>query len=330
MAANKQRKAEERLVLLVMALMASSHGLSKQEILQSVPGYLDGESQDSASVDRKFERDKDLLRRLGIQIELRKDDSSDNERFEDRYLIPRTNFQLPEDIHFTPEEFALLGLAASVWQQATLSGDAQRALTKIRATGGDASNPVIGFAPRLRSFSANLQTLNRIMSDRHLAKFHYRKAGNSTQELRTVEPLATAKFDGRWHLKAFDLDRNDERTFLLSRIVGPVTEVKKPQSSGRSSNGQKLIEELQEFQDQHSATLRVAAGSLAQTVLSKRALKQEGEKLSLSYLDAEEFANELVSFGPEVLVIEPADLAESVQTKLKLLANLHSQRGVQS
>ena len=62
---------EERLVNLVVALMATEQGLTKDTILTSVAGYRE-QTEARASKDaleKMFERDKESLRGLGIPIE---------------------------------------------------------------------------------------------------------------------------------------------------------------------------------------------------------------------------------------------------------------------
>ena len=52
--------------------------------------------------------------------------------------------------------------------------------------------------------------------------FEYRKV-EGEQGTRRVEPWGLAMWHGRWYLTAHDQDRDAERVFRLSRIVGPVT-----------------------------------------------------------------------------------------------------------
>jgi proteasome accessory factor B len=59
-------RKSERLVNLTIALLATKRWLTKAEIFANVAGY----SGDSEAKDRMFERDKDDLRSLGINIEL--------------------------------------------------------------------------------------------------------------------------------------------------------------------------------------------------------------------------------------------------------------------
>ena len=79
-----------------------------------------------------FERDKDELRSLGIPIEVGHVDRC----FEDEpgYRIKRDAFELPE-IDLEPDEAAVVGLAARVWQHAGLAAATSDALVKLKAAG---------------------------------------------------------------------------------------------------------------------------------------------------------------------------------------------------
>jgi proteasome accessory factor B len=63
---------EERLFSLVLALLATESGLTKNEILSTVQGYRQkfrAGGGDNANLERQFERDKDDIRDLGVPLE---------------------------------------------------------------------------------------------------------------------------------------------------------------------------------------------------------------------------------------------------------------------
>ena len=60
----------ERLINLTLALLATKRHLSKSEIFEKIPGY-EGSPE---TKERMFERDKEELRGLGIQIEVSNSD----------------------------------------------------------------------------------------------------------------------------------------------------------------------------------------------------------------------------------------------------------------
>ena len=56
----------ERLLNLVIALVNTTAPMTKEQVRASVAGYDDGASTEA--FERRFERDKDILRDLGVQI----------------------------------------------------------------------------------------------------------------------------------------------------------------------------------------------------------------------------------------------------------------------
>ncbi|MCX6449171.1 MAG: hypothetical protein NTV41_01390 [Actinobacteria bacterium] len=78
----------ERLINLTLALLATKRYLTKAEIFRVVAGY----SGSAETMERMFERDKDELRSMGIEIEVKGLDPL----FEDDqgYLIRSESFQL--------------------------------------------------------------------------------------------------------------------------------------------------------------------------------------------------------------------------------------------
>ncbi|MFZ2624883.1 MAG: DNA-binding transcriptional regulator, partial [Propionibacterium sp.] len=122
-------RTTERLMNLTIALLSARRPLTKQRLRAIVGGY---ENLKDQSFNRQFERDKDELRAAGVPIEVDTEDPSLDG--ENGYRIPRAAFELPP-VRFDDEELSALGLAASVWQQASAAGEAVSALTKLRAAG---------------------------------------------------------------------------------------------------------------------------------------------------------------------------------------------------
>src|SRR5690606_21903886 len=67
---------------------------------------------------------------------------------------------------------------------------------------------------------------------RRRVKFKYSARAASTASARVVEPWALVSRRGGWYLVGRDTDRNDLRTFRLSRIQGSVT----PSGQGRGAD----------------------------------------------------------------------------------------------
>src|SRR5690606_12993559 len=101
------RKVIERLLNLLAFLLTTSRPVTADEIRRRVAGY--GGSSDEA-FRRMFERDKDLLRRIGIPLEL---SEGNGWGIEAGYLIDPDAYRLP-DPGLTDEERAALSLASRV------------------------------------------------------------------------------------------------------------------------------------------------------------------------------------------------------------------------
>jgi proteasome accessory factor B len=323
---------EDRLFSLVLALLATETGLLKSEILSTVRGY--AERYDSrggnANLERQFERDKDDIRDLGIPLETVEspDRPGDNQAL--RYRIPKGEYDLPVDVRFTPDELALLGLAAEVWREASLSADSQRALTKLRSLGIEPREPVIGYAPRLRVRDAAFEPVRQALDKRQRVRFRYLKPGEHEPRLRTVEPYAMVLHEGRWHLHGRDVDVDGGRTFLLSRIVGEVQVVAgAPFPPPPPDIQDRALADLQALRLSNAADLAVRAGSDAEVRLGKRAVAADEDAgvIRLHYTDAAIFADELASYGPEVRVLSPVSLRDAVRDRLAAVAAAHRAGG---
>ncbi len=325
---------EERLFSLVLALLASEQGLGKAEILSSVQGYrqryvLGG---NNASLERQFERDKDDIRELGIPLETLDSPERPGDTQAARYRIPKALYELPADITFSSEEITLLGLAAAVWREGSLSEDSRRAITKLRSLGIDTDDAVIGYAPRLRVREAAFTPLTQALDRHQRVRFLYLKPGQKKPLLRTVEPRALVVHEGRWHLSAFDQRARAPRTFLLSRIVGAVEVVPgAPFDVPGPGQAENSLAELERVWQGNVASLRVLTGSDAELRLAKRPgsdVTPTGEANTVDYsvhfTDLDIFADELSSFGPEVLVLSPDPLRHAVRQRLLLVREQHA------
>src|SRR6201989_1524982 len=122
-------RKSERLLNLLITLLVSRTYVTKDKLRNVVEAY--SEAGDDA-FEKMFERDKDDLRALGVPIEV----GGFDPMFEDEkgYRIPRGAFELP-DIDLEPQEAAVIGLAARVWQHAGLASATSDALVKLKAAG---------------------------------------------------------------------------------------------------------------------------------------------------------------------------------------------------
>lgn len=330
---------EERLFSLVLALLATEVGLTKNEILSTVQGYRQrfDPNGENANLERQFERDKDDIRDLGVPLETvdSPGDAGNNQTL--RYRIPRGAYQLPAEVRFTPEEMTLLDLAARVWREGSLSGESRRALLKLRSLGVVADEPTLGYAPRVRLRDAAFEPLDAALERRLVVRFRYLKPGERAARDRDVIPLALVQYQGRWHLSAeeyVDDGRSPgaRKMFLLRRIVGPVTTG--PAAPDRpGDHTAAAIAGLEEVWHRCVAEVEVTSDTDAATRLINRrdtervgAAGTDAERLRVHFVDRAILADELAGFGPEVLVLSPPELRDAVRERLERTRSEHGEQ----
>ena len=210
----------ERLVNLTMALLATSRYMQKSEIFRKVAGY----SGTQETKERMFERDKDDLRALGIEIEV----ASADPLFEDEpgYRIKPETYQMPIKT-FTPTEIGILSTALGLWLDSSLEDIALGAARRVNSTA--LLDPALEInSLRTMNFSAEgLLDVTKALANRSEIAFSYRKAGATKSDNRRVNPLGLSAWKGEWYLVGEDLDRSDIRTFNFSRISSKIDISKK-------------------------------------------------------------------------------------------------------
>ncbi len=316
----------ERLLNLVICLLATRRWLTKEQIRVAVPQYAACETAEA--FDRMFERDKEDLRELGIPLAT----GSDSAWFEDEvgYRIDQDAYALP-DIDFNASEMAVLGLASRVWAQASLAGPAARAMVKLRALGVETDDEsLVGVEPRVRTAEPAFQPLYAATRDRAPVSFVYRKGDGDTAE-RHVEPWAVTSRSRWWYLVARDRDRDAARVFRLSRIQGPIRRIGRPGSY-------RIPEDLDPVaavagapgpSDDRRAVLRVRSGRGA--TLRRRALDVRPdptdapawELVDVAVGDVEWLAEEVASHGADVVALAPEDLRDGVVDRLRGAQKAH-------
>ncbi|MFC5828595.1 helix-turn-helix transcriptional regulator [Nonomuraea insulae] len=310
------RRKTERLLNLVICLLATRRPLSAEQIRQAVPGYdRDGDE----AFQRMFERDKNELREIGIPIDVVRDPWED----EPGYRIERESYELPE-ITLEPDEAAVLGLAAQVWQRASLAEAASGALLKLRAGGVATDQPVGTGALELRVDTRDpaFPALWDAVRDRRVVRFDYRGAGSESVRSRTVEPWGVVSRRGRWYLAGFDRDRDAPRAFRLSRITGQVAAIGRPGvvEVPEGVDLRAMVGFPDEPMEERVAVVRVRQGACEGLRQLSRAVHTGTggwDEAELIFSDPERLAGWMASLGADVEVVEPPDAREAVIRRLK-------------
>lgn len=187
---------------LLAALLQTERALTAAEIQTQVEGYPD----DKTAFRRAFERDKDDFRRLGVPIELVSRPVDDGTI--DAYRVVRDDYYL-HDLGLEPDETVALAMALRLIR---LEGsDVDDAVWKLGGAQVDDA-PEIGAMAMGPAVAQLHQAVKRAVT----VRFAYRG------ETRVVEPWRLSFRRGHWYLHAWDVDRDDSRSFRLDRIEGAI------------------------------------------------------------------------------------------------------------
>ena len=314
-------KKTERLLNLVICLLATRRYLSVQEIRTAVPGY-DQDTEDAFR--RMFERDKEELREIGIPLETGTNSAAHDD--EPGYRIARRDYELP-DIHLEPDEAAALGLAARLWQSAPLAGATGSALLKLRAAGVEAASAPAALEPRVGASEPAFEACWDAVRDRRVIRFRHRGVGRSSPEEREVEPWGVVSWRGRWYLVGFDTGRAAERVFRLSRIVGEVTPAGEPGTvtPPPDIDLRAVVARMSSDEPRTTARVRLRRGAgweLRRQVGAVLAETADAgwDVVEVGYSDPERFADRITGFGADAVVLEPQEARDAVLRRLEALA----------
>jgi predicted DNA-binding transcriptional regulator YafY len=311
-----QKDRTERLLNLLFALMASSRPVPKHVLRDAIEAYKDSPSEEA--FERMFERDKDELRSMGVPVETV--EGADGVGGIEGYRVAADDYALPE-VDFTADELAVLGLAARVWEQASLGPAAQRAVQKLEALGSGAlvDGPV-GIETRIATAEPSFPVLLEAVRTRRAVRFDYRKPGDDAPESREVQPWGVASRRGHWYLVGHDVGRSAARVFRLSRVVGAATPIGAPGAyavpEGIDVVG--MIAASAPRPGSLTATVRVAPGRAHG--LRRRAVSSTpdggGDLLVVPYSDDEALAADVVGLGAAAVVLGPESLRTAVVRRL--------------
>jgi proteasome accessory factor B len=309
----------ERLVNLVICLLSTRQFLTAERIRDAVPGYegADGSKATDEAFKRMFERDKAELRELGIPLETGRNSHFDSE---DGYRIRRGDYELPP-IEFDAAEAAAVGLAARLWQSATLGEPARQALIKLRAAGTEVrAADAPGAVPHLDASDPSLPALLEAARTATVVHFDYvKRMGAGEPERRTLEPWGVLSWRRRWYVAGLDRDRDEPRSFRLSRITGAVEIDGRPGAFERPEKVD-LLEMVagRGPGDDRLALVRVSGSGAGQ--LRRIAQSEVDGVLTISFVETQWLARIIAGAGASAQALEPPDVVDAVVMRLRASA----------
>ncbi len=190
----------ERILNLLAFLLTADRPVTADEIRHTVAGY---DQETDEAFRRTFERDKDLLRQLGIPLQLQPTDAWEVEH---GYVVPAEEYALA-DPGLTDEERAALALAAQVVR---LGGHPAGPGALLKLGGAPAASGVEPLGADLGAEVESLPELFASVTERRTLRFQYR------DKPRTVHPYGLVHRRGHWYLIGAAGD--DIRSFRVDRI----------------------------------------------------------------------------------------------------------------
>jgi proteasome accessory factor B len=308
----------ERILNLTICLLVSGRYLPKSRIREAVEGY---HNLTDAAFERTFERDKDELRSLGVPIEV----GSFDPLFDDEpgYRILSSEFALPA-IDLDAEEAAVVGVAARVWQHASMAESTRSALSKLRAAGVEPdTSQLASLEPSVQASEPGFDVLWNAVLDRARVSFSYRDGSP-----RTLEPWGLTSYKGRWYVIGRDIDRAATRMFKLSRMTSQPRRVSRAGSYlvPVDLDLRTLARALVPREPSETVLLAIRAGKAP-------ALARRGEPATtdvtlpagfavyaVGFSDLHSAAEEITQYAADVVVLEPAELRDFVLRGLTAVA----------
>ena len=311
-------RKSERLVNLTIALLATKRYLTKSEIFRTVDGY-EGAAD---SKDRMFERDKDDLRNLGIEIEV----GSFDPLFEDEpgYRINPHTYEIQLK-NLTPGEYSLLLLAAERWSGSALTSESMGALIKLRSLGiASDVDSLPGLEPQLSTNEElALSTIVAAIAELQTLDFSYIDKYAETQR-RNIEPYGIRSSHGYWYLVGRDISKSAIRTFRIDRIEG-VLQPSKKTNLYEIPQDFKISEVDFEMPIIGEAKVRVRVGKV-HALRKISTLIEPGESwdiLTIPFTDKRMLIHRVLWHLTDAVLLEPQDLVAELKATVANVQVLH-------
>ena len=294
----------ERLINLTLALLATKRYLTKSEIFKSVTGY----SGSPETMERMFERDKDELRNMGVEIEVKGLDPL----FEDDqgYLIRAETFQLNEN-EFAADELLYLTMAANLWHDSALSNDSKAALLKIQSLSGPIEFNAIN-SPVVRDSESSQMLATAFEAIEKLKKLSFKYNGNQ----RSVEPLGMFMRSGFWYLVA-----QDNKVIKSFKLVRVESKISIEERTFIKPEGFDLTGYLDRYSEEEIFEAEILVRKeQAYSLRSKYSVKEhdsEWDLMFIHYSYEPEIIENLLWHGQNIIVRKPQSLRDSIVSRLE-------------
>lgn len=299
------RNVIERILNLLAFLLTTGRPVTAEDIRTTVAGY-GGQGDDAFR--RMFERDKELLRRLGIPV---KTTPTDGWEIEYGYVIPPDEYRL-SDPDLDDEERAALWLAAQVVR---IGGQPSGPDAILKLGGARTTMGVEPLGADLGSDADTLAELYVAVTERRHLDFAYR------DRRRRLAPHGIGHRNGHWYVAG--IEDGHQRVFRIDRMtdmsVGERRDafVRTPGVTVGSALASHPWETGRGDPLEVTVRFDAAAAWWAERRLGDRNVRQTRAPdgavdvtLSVTHLDA--FIGWVLSFGDNAEVLSPPEVRQAV------------------
>jgi predicted DNA-binding transcriptional regulator YafY len=212
-----------RQLSLVAFLMAERRPITARDVKSNVEGY--SEMSDEAFA-RRFYSDRAELLSLGVPLQSQRDEFTG----EELYTLRSEQYFLPE-LELEDEELAALQTALYLLEGKFAYAEPLRLALQNLALGRPGfTEPGSDTAQRVEvldpdyspEMPGRLAKLEGAISKQRTVKFEYWSISRDEVSERSLNPYALMPDNGVWYVVGHDLERDDIRTFRVSRIRGEI------------------------------------------------------------------------------------------------------------
>ena len=298
----------ERLINLTLGLLSSKRFLTKNEIFKNIAGY----SGSPETMERMFERDKDELRSMGIEIEVGQLDPL----FEDElgYLIKSSSIQIQPN-EFTKDELLLMTMAANVWKESAFSDISKNALMKVSSIDSEIGLNAVALS-MIDDEGLNSDRFQRIIDAIQSKKYISFLYNNRS---RVMAPFAFKSSGGFWYLIGQEQGQ-PIKVFKIIRIQSEIV-IEKSHSQFEIPADFKVDEFLKNSTSNQTQTTKLLIRENRVNALRSRGTVQEDangwDTLEMTFDDLEQMIREILWFGDDIMVLSPPELRSEVTSRLR-------------
>src|SRR5689334_923505 len=212
-----------RQLSLVAFLMAERRPITARDVKSNVEGY--SEMSDEAFA-RRFYSDRAELLSLGVPLQSQRDEFTGEELYtlrSEQYFLPKLELEdeelaaLQTALYLLEGKFAYAEPLRLALQNLALGRPGFAETASATAQRVEVLDP--DYSPEM---PGRLAKLEGAISKQRTVRFEYWSISRDEVGERTVNPYALMPDNGVWYVVGHDLDRDDIRTFRVSRIRGEI------------------------------------------------------------------------------------------------------------